>query len=584
MVKNRTRYLSAGITIFLLLTVSIISLGQQDPPDKDWIKMRSNHYSLKTTASEADGRKLLDRMEIAYDGFSKLLGWTSALGKNFDVKVYKNRVQYLKGGAPSMSAAFYSPEERYLCGYFSKNKEKIYNIFAHEAIHQFHHMVFGRPFESMDEKGVPIWFDEGIAEGMGNSEVKNGKFRMCLQKGPVVEGRLPVIQRAIKNKKYFPLKDLIKLSRRGFMTQASVCYAEAWSFIHFLISYPKKEDKNQIYPAGDYFHVMGRLFTGLQEYTKFQSGKNKDSQFKTLDDVYGYAFVNKDGKTPINLDELEGKWKDYVLKFHYREGADEKKDEEAETLVDNIIKVFNGGKWSETKNLLDELRTKYAGTIPVTENLNDLNQMMRICDVKINKTESAGVTKDIKLFNGKDINNWKQNDDDDESSGWLIKDNILCCKSNWSYLHSKESSRLDSTIIVVFKYEGRIGPDKEPVFKICYPISESGCYVSAGINLNEKKVYLSARYQGTPKDKGYADWESTSLDKATYKANDWNALKLSRKGATISAWLNDTKIGAHNLDEDDIDKIGIGVGERCRTALFITDGQIQIKDITISYE
>jgi hypothetical protein len=598
MAKRQVKYLLGSITVvLLLLTVSVISWAQrgdrggEDPPDKEWVKLRSNHYSLRTTSTESEGRKLLDRMEIAYDGFSKLLGWTSAIGKNFDVKVYKSRSQYLKGGAPSYSAAFYSPEERYLCGYFAKDKEKIYNTFAHEAIHQFHHMVFGTAYEAFDEKGVPIWFDEGIAESMGNSEVKNGKFRMCLWKGPVSKGRLPVIQRAIKNKKYYPLKDFIRLDRMGYMSQASVCYAQGWSFVHFLITYPKKEDKNQIYPAGDYFHVMGRLFNSLQEYTKFMAGRNKDCKFKTLDDVYAYAFVAKDGKTPIDMDDLEKKWKDYVMKFHYREGADEKQDEEAEAMVSKTIESYKEEKWSDAKTSLTELLAKYAGTIPVTENRIDLNQILRICDAKINNAETVGISKDIKLFNGKDINCWQQDDDDMDSSGWTIKDNVLCCKSDWSYLDSKDPSRLDSTVTVVFKYNGRMGPDREPEFKICHPMSESYNYIAVGIDLNEKKVYLEAKYQSSFKYRGYSipymtsfSWQTTSLDKATYKTDDWNTLKLSRKGATITAWLNDTEIGKRDLDEEDIDKIGIGIGEKCKTALFLSDGQVQIKDIMLSYE
>ena len=455
-----TRLLILCLVFSLISIFSLLIIGQSmddlynrdEPPEKEWVKCRSAHYVLKTTAPEKEGRKLLDRMEIVFDGFSKLLGWTGALGKPFDIKVYKNRAQFVAGGAPSSAGAFYSPEERYLCGFFSKNKEKIYNYFTHEGIHQFHHMIFGMPYEDM-KNGLPIWYDEGIADCMGNSEIKSGKFRMCVHRGPIAQGRLPIIQRSIKSQKYFPLKDLIKLDRQTFMGQASLCYAESWSFIHFLITYPGKEDKNKPYPAGEYFYIMGRLFKGFQEYMKFTGGKVKDTEFKSLDDVYSYAFRTKDGKTPISLDELEEKWKNYVMKFHYRDGADGIKDEEADKLLISTIDSFKTGKLEETQKSLAELKSKYSGTMPVTESKSDIDQLGKICDLAA-KGGAAGTTSinEVKLFNGKDINNWEQDEDDEGAAGWRVENGAIVCDSDSAFLMIKEPSSLDSSLTISFKF------------------------------------------------------------------------------------------------------------------------------------
>jgi len=593
MMRNKTgKWFLVGISILFafVLTVGISGQGYdergEDPPDKDWLKVKSAHYALRTTATEADGRKLLERMELVYTTFAQLMGYTKGLGKLLDLKVYKNRNQFVKGGAPASAGAFYSPDERYMCGFFSKNKERIYNFFAHEGIHQFHHMSFGIIYEKMDS--IPTWYDEGIADCMGNSEVKGGKFRMCLHKGPTAQMRLPVIQRAIRNKKYYPIKDLLKMNKQTYYTNGSLCYAEGWSFVHFLLAYPKKEDKSKAYATGDYFYIMGRLFTAFQEYGQFLAGYKKDSQYKTLDDVYSYAFRAKDGKTPLNLDELEEKWKDYVLKFHYREAPDEAKDVEAETLMDNAIDHYKKGNFANSKMILTELKTKYAGSVPLTENLNDIDMMLNTCERMGGTSTISTMANEVRLFNGKDVANWDQDDDDEDSSGWVVKDGNINCDSDFSYLIYKNPTCLDFTLDVTFKFKGKMGPDRGSSFKVCSRLNEDGNYIAAEIDTNEKKATLTATYRDYFKYRGYsvpirAYMEKGSIPlKDSYKEDDWNKLSVTINGTTISARLNDKEIGSDTLDDEEIDKIGFN--KRGRIALILQDGKVEIKDITFVIE
>lgn len=591
-INKEYRWSFIAVSLCLIFLIGIVIWAQRygdDPPDKEWLKIKSSqsHYLLRTTASESDGRKLTDRMELTFDALSKLLNWSGALGKPFEIKMYKNRKQFVKGGAPPSAGAFYSPAEKYLCGYFSKNKEKIYNYMSHEGVHQFHHMVFGRPYEEIE--GVPRWYDEGIADCLGNSEVKNGKFRMCLHKGPIALGRLPTIQRAIRNKKYYPLADLMKMDKRTFYNNGSLCYAEAWSFVHFLLTYPKKEDKTKPYPAGDYFYIMGRLFNAFMEYTQFNSGKKKDSQFRSLDDVYKYAFVSKDGKTPMNMEELEEQWKAYVMKFHFREGADGLKDEEAEVLLDKTADLFKAGKWAEAKQNLDELKNKYKGTMAVTENTNDLNQMLRICELKSKEGSTQSVTTEIKLFNGKDINNWEQDDEDEEAGGWTVKDSILNCASEYTALSYKEPTCLDYTISIIFKFQGKMGPDKGPAFIIC-KMNDDYNFVGASVDTSGKKVRIMGSYRDYETIPGYGSilvrvtklWDSESLEKVDYKDHDWNTLKFTSQGTEISASCNGTEIGSHTITDEELEQIGMD--KRGRIVIVMQDGKLQIKDVTMSYE
>jgi len=301
------------------------------------------------------------------------------------------------------------------------------------------------------------------------------------------------------------------------------------------------------------------------------------------------VFVSKDGKTPINMEELEEQWKAYVMKFHFRDGADGLKDEEAEGLMDKTIESFKGGKWAEAKQNLDELKNKYKGTMAVTENTNDLNQMLRICELKSKEGSTQSVTTEIKLFNGKDINNWEQDDEDEEAGGWMVKDSILNCVSEYTALSYKEPTCLDYTISIIFKFQGKMGPDKGPAFIIC-KMNDDYNFVGASVDTSGKKVRIMGSYRDYETIPGYGSilvrvtklWDSESLEKVDYKDNDWNTLKFTSQGTEISASCNGTEIGSHTITDEELEQIGMD--KRGRIVIVMQDGKLQIKDVTMSYE
>ena len=97
-----------------------------------------------------------------------------------------------------------------------------------------------------------MWFTEGIADCIGNCEVRGKKLYMCVKSGMIARMRLQTAQAAIRAGAAPRLDRLMMLPKPVFMANAEICYALSWSFCHFLITFPKDEDRNSQIPDGRY--------------------------------------------------------------------------------------------------------------------------------------------------------------------------------------------------------------------------------------------------------------------------------------------------------------------------------------------
>jgi hypothetical protein len=301
------------LSFILLFAVSATPLLGQTPSTKKTSakkeEVKGIHYTVRTTATIKEAEELLKYMEAAYSAYTVLIPVKNNSLRS-TIILYKDKEDFMEPGFPPEAECCYKPYKNgrgELVGIVGSNKQLIFGRFVHEGTHQFHHMYFGKAYF---DGQLPLWFDEGIADCFGNSELRKDKLFCCLKNGIMTQERLPSIKNAIKNNKLYPLKDFIKLDKDTFMKDGSkICYPQAWSFVHFLLAYPLKEDKKQIVPKGDYAHIIPRLYEAFKEY---YTSNDKKSRFKSYEDVYNYAFQTKD-KKPIDWDELEKQWKDYVL-------------------------------------------------------------------------------------------------------------------------------------------------------------------------------------------------------------------------------------------------------------------------------
>ncbi|HKS16875.1 MAG TPA: PDZ domain-containing protein [Planctomycetota bacterium] len=274
-----------------LLLPLLLGAQQEEKPDLP-STYSSKHYELKTSATKEQAEDLLAYMELVFDTYMKLLkpdDPASAEKSRSTILLYKNRPEFLASGAPKYAGAYYNLNTKNLVGYYDLVTMKPY--FAHEGMHQFTDLT------SKNYRDFPMWFSEGIADCIGNNEVRNNKLYLCLKGGTIARGRLPIIQEALKTGKAYKLATLLTLKPKPFMDNASLSYAQSWSFCHFLITYPDMEDRNQQVPSGK-FRKNVALY-----YERIRLGGSSHEQ------AWDEAFKG------IPLEGLEELWKKYVTKF-----------------------------------------------------------------------------------------------------------------------------------------------------------------------------------------------------------------------------------------------------------------------------
>jgi hypothetical protein len=254
--------------------------------------LASRHYDLKTSCAKAEGQELLDFMELVHKTYSDLLKPENPAGvdgKRFTILLYKDMAEYVRAGSPPGSGAYYNPQTRELVGWYDAVFMKPF--FAHEGMHQFTDAT------SANFRDFPMWFNEGIADCIGNCEVRAGKLYMCVKSGTISRMRLQLVQAAVRQGAAYPLRALLSLPRMEFMRNAELCYAQSWSFCHFLITYPKEEDRAAQIPNG-------RFRKNLAVYYELvRAGGTSHAR------AWEEAFKG------VPLEELEAAWKKYVLEL-----------------------------------------------------------------------------------------------------------------------------------------------------------------------------------------------------------------------------------------------------------------------------
>jgi hypothetical protein len=236
-------------------------------------------------------------MDRVFDTYSALLikGAPPKIPRRgFVIVLYANQQDYLKAGQPPAAGAYYKPQTQELVGFYHPIVAKPY--FAHEGIHQFTDLTV----PTFRSSGVPMWFIEGIADCIGNSVERDGKLYMCSLSGVIATLRLPTIAQLVREQKHVPLADLVTMDRRAFMADASAHYAQAWSFCHFLMTYPKREEPTRQIPDGKYRKVVSAFYESLL------------NRKTSAADAWKSAMA---AGSIASLEALEEEWKRYVLEI-----------------------------------------------------------------------------------------------------------------------------------------------------------------------------------------------------------------------------------------------------------------------------
>lgn len=192
------------------------------------------------------------------------------------------------GGAPDGVIGYYRfVQPRELNFYYDRlDSEMTQDVMFHETNHYLTHLI-DLSFH------YPPWVNESLAEYYGASEWDPDKKKMSV--GHLQEGRLAVVQDAIRSDDWQGLEELIRLEQGSFN---ATHYAWGWSFVHFLLSNPR-------YAKGfKAFYLALARDKNIKRTIYFYDMKQveADEQIRALEK---YLHVH-------DLKELEKEWHDYV--------------------------------------------------------------------------------------------------------------------------------------------------------------------------------------------------------------------------------------------------------------------------------
>jgi hypothetical protein len=290
----------------------------------------TRHYQIQSQAGMEKAKRLGKHMETMFKVYYKCFNPRKRPSKKQPIKLFKNRAQYLKYGAPPGTAGYFSwvdaemvcydtgkwmddqdaddgfsnDEEADLLNpdYFRKIRAKyqmdILGVAAHEGWHQYFQWMV------VSKVQLPSWLNEGMGDYFYSARPKRVKGRkMPAELGRMNHARLPIVKLAVHRQKYVPIKELIHYSKPQYYANGSICYAQGWALCQFLMHHENIRYR-EIIPK---FVFLVKNDSNLEAVT--------DKVFKRID-----------------LDKLDKEWRDWVVRVRM-DGTLRKEGEAAQAAV-----------------------------------------------------------------------------------------------------------------------------------------------------------------------------------------------------------------------------------------------------------
>lgn len=237
---------------------------------EQWLKFKSSHFELYTTAGEKKGREAILYFEQVQDFFSRVRSSNAKLISDASIRIIAfHSEKEFKPYRINESAAAY-----YLNGY-GRDYIVMGSITADTypgAVHEFTHLL-------LKHAGIelPIWFNEGLAELYSTLKPLGNKVAI----GEVIPGRYYFLQQ----NNWLTLEALTSVDRNSPLynerDRAGMFYCESWALVHMLNLAPQyRPNFNKFLmavasglPAAAAFSqvygkTLGQVQKDLQEYMK----------------------------------------------------------------------------------------------------------------------------------------------------------------------------------------------------------------------------------------------------------------------------------------------------------------------------
>ena len=222
-----------ALTLASLLCLLLVAQDHLAMTKDAWTSVRTRNFLVVGNASEMEMREVATRLEQFRLSLARLFivnNFASPLPTT--VILFKNDRSYepfkpLYRGRPAEVAGFFQPGRD--TNYITLSAERLGETPYRTIFHEYVHLMI-----DSNLRGVPAWFNEGVAEYYSAFEVTDGGRRATL--GRTIESHVQLIKRSPS---LLPLRTLLAVDHSSPYYNESdkkgMFYAESWALVHYLI-------------------------------------------------------------------------------------------------------------------------------------------------------------------------------------------------------------------------------------------------------------------------------------------------------------------------------------------------------------
>lgn len=223
-----------NVDIFFLLSLSTLltaSIASAEPLDeRDWLDVRSENFHIRSVLGEARTIELLRHLEIMHQALGNGSGRARPdTASPTIILAVDDHDDYVAIGAPSFTAGYFFSDLRENAILIEDTSDSSgVQVILHEYAHYLNRHSGRIRF--------PRWFEEGSAEYLSHSRLRNGAFEYALP----AERHIATL--GVSG--WMPWARFLEISDTSALgaDEGAIFYAQSWLLVHYLHSRPGTGD------------------------------------------------------------------------------------------------------------------------------------------------------------------------------------------------------------------------------------------------------------------------------------------------------------------------------------------------------
>jgi tetratricopeptide (TPR) repeat protein len=208
--------------IWSLFAAMASAAAPADPAmEAKWLRIRSAHFELFTTAGDRAGRDMVRHFEQVRGFFLQIFGLKSTEEKPVRIVAFRNDKEFQPYRPSQAATAFYHSGSEHDYIVMSSTDEEHYKV----ATHEYTHLLIAQIGSN-----VPLWLNEGLAELYSTLEPSGDRVVVGIP--PPGRGRMLLEQ------PWIPLDTLLAVGHDSPLynekSRAGMFYSESWALVHML--------------------------------------------------------------------------------------------------------------------------------------------------------------------------------------------------------------------------------------------------------------------------------------------------------------------------------------------------------------